>query len=75
MNRQQRRALKKVAGEKTTTAVDLMLNMPTECGVCKARFDRTNREMVNTWTVKVWNADRKVELFCPEHTPVATEQK
>lgn len=71
MNRQQRRALKKVTDKDTVTAIDMMLNMPKECNVCKAHFDATIKEMVMSWTVKVWNKERKVELYCPEHKPAA----
>jgi hypothetical protein len=73
VNRQQRRAMKKMVGQKSTTAVDMMLNMPKECNTCKASFDRTNREMAMTWTVKVYEAAKKVDLFCPECMKAETD--
>ncbi len=65
MNRQQRRAMKKIMGKESSTLIDMMLNMPTDCTDCKAAFDKTNREMVDTWTVSVKYDNQSIELFCP----------
>jgi hypothetical protein len=65
MNRKQRRTLNKIAGKEATSVIDLMLNMPTECNDCKSYFDKTNREMVDTWQVKVFKMMKRVELYCP----------
>ena len=66
MNRQQRRALGKQLGKDTASAIDLMLHMPNKCFICEALYDKKNREMVNTWSVEVYNEQKLVKLYCPE---------
>lgn len=76
MNRHERRKNKKLLGKEGSDLVDLMLNgTPDKCTTCQKPFDKKDKEMAMTWTVKVWNKERKVELYCPEHVPAATEQK
>ena len=65
MNRQQRRAMKKVMGKESSTIIDMMLNMPAECSDCQAAFDKTNREMLDTWTVSVKYDQKNIGLYCP----------
>jgi hypothetical protein len=66
MNRQQRRALGKQIGKEATSTIDLMLQIPTMCFICEALYDKKNREMVNTWSVEVFNEQKLVKLYCPE---------
>jgi len=66
MNRKQRRALKKQTDQKTTDTIELMLNIPNECLLCKKNYDKKDREMVKTWFVEVYNKEKKVNLYCPE---------
>ena len=37
-----------------------------ECLACKDEFDKTNREMVETWNVVVREDEGKVNLYCPK---------
>ena len=37
-----------------------------ECLACKDKFDKTNREMVETWNVVVRENEGIVNLYCPE---------
>ena len=37
-----------------------------ECLACKKEFDKTNREMVESWNVVVRQDEDKVNLYCPE---------
>lgn len=65
MNRKQRRATKKIMGEKATSTIDLMTSLD-KCTCCDAQFDKKSREHAMTWFVEVYKADKKVLLFCPE---------
>ena len=66
MNRKQRRQLGKAIGKDATSSLDLMLNMPTECSVCQAEFDKKDREKVTTWIVQVYKSEKNVVLTCPK---------
>ena len=66
MNRKQRRQLGKVAGKDAASKIDLMLSIPSECLTCKKPYDKTSKEMAMTWTVKVYESLKRVDLFCPE---------
>lgn len=66
LNRKQRRQLKKLTGEKATSTIDLMLDMPNECSICQTAYDKKSREMANTWFVEVYNSKKLVILTCPE---------
>ena len=37
-----------------------------ECLACKDKFDKTNREMVESWNVVVREGEGKVNLYCPK---------
>jgi hypothetical protein len=64
MNRKQRRAAKKVMGEKATSTLDLMTSLD-KCCVCEAQFDKKSREHAMTWYVEVFKTIKKVDLYCP----------
>lgn len=66
MNREQRRSLGKQLGKDAASTIDLMLHMPNKCFICEALYDKKNREMVNTWSVEVYNEQKLVKLYCPE---------
>jgi hypothetical protein len=63
MNRQQRRALEKMAGKSATSTIDLMLNIPDHCKICEKKFTKTKEELPN-WFVEVYKEDKKINLFC-----------
>lgn len=66
MNRQQRRALQKIAGKEAVSTIDLMLNIGSKCLTCDKPFDRMSKEMAMTWTIEVYNAAKETRLYCPE---------
>jgi hypothetical protein len=69
MNRKQRRAMESEMGKETTqkitSSLDLMMTLE-KCCVCDAPFDRKSKEQVTTWSVEVFKADKRVNLYCPE---------
>ena len=65
MNRQQRRALQKVAGKSATSTIDLMLNIGDKCLTCEAPFDRMSKEMAMTWFIEVYKETKETRLYCP----------
>jgi len=70
MNREQRRALKKkkVSEEekKLSDKIFLFEKLPDKCNACEAPFDKTNKAMVQSWSVVIRNKNERVTLFCPE---------
>ena len=40
--------------------------LPDNCLACEEEFDRTNKEMVQTWSVVVREEEGIVRLYCPE---------
>lgn len=68
MNRQQRRAMKKHAGQKATDEmsnhVALFGKLPKSCSACQKEFDKKSKEMVQSWSVVV--KQETVRLFCPD---------
>ncbi len=66
MNRKQRRTLRKQMGSEATSSLDLMLGISEQCLTCKKLYDKKDKEMVKTWFVEVFNAQKKVDLYCPQ---------
>ena len=71
MNRKQRRAaqreLKKQHGAEEEVAEKMVLfsKLPPECSACRDPFDKTDREMVTSWSVVVREQKQTVRLYCP----------
>ena len=69
MNREQRRALKKkkVSEEekKLSDKIFLFEKLPDRCNACAAPFDKTDKGMVQEWSVVIRNKNESVKLFCP----------
>ena len=69
MNREQRRALKKkkVSEEekKLSDKIFLFEKLPDKCNACTAPFDKTDKGMVQEWSVVIRNKNESVKLFCP----------
>ena len=71
MNRAQRRALAKTKTQKTCkeSQVDEKLGLfdkiPKECLTCMKPFDKTNKQMVMSWSVVVREKEGLVRLYCP----------
>ena len=66
MNRKQRRQLGKMAGKGTATKLDMMLNLPEKCHICKAAYDKTSKEMAMSWFIDVYEQQRLTILTCPD---------
>ena len=70
MNRQQRRAAAKQAGKEGNkeleTKIALFSKLPDECLTCEKPFDKTNKDMVMSWSVVVHGDQEVVRLYCPE---------
>jgi len=70
MNRKQRRTAaaqaKKQGNEELAAKVSLFGKMPDQCLTCTEPFDKTDKEMVMTWSVVVHGEEEVVRLYCPE---------
>jgi hypothetical protein len=69
MNRKQRRAAERKrkkgdAEQLMADKVHMFGQLPEKCDACKKTFDKTNRDMVFSWSVVV--KEQNVRLFCPE---------
>jgi tRNA U54 and U55 pseudouridine synthase Pus10 len=75
VNRKQRRAVKKHVGaqaqEKMANQVAQFGKMPEQCQICQKEFDKSNKEMVESWSVVV--KQEVVRLFCPDCMNTAKE--
>lgn len=67
MNREQRRAINKIAkNDEASSSIDLMLKIAEQCLTCNKPYDKMSKEMAKTWFVEVYKADKKVNLYCPD---------
>lgn len=68
-DRKIRRKREKDAKKKLAKEIKQKMNMfdkiGSECLACRTSFDKTNREMVSTWSVVVRQNEDKVNLYCP----------
>ena len=71
MNRKQRRERdrqikkSKEKGSDMERKLGLFELMPEDCFVCHKAFDKTNKEMVQTWNVVVRESEKSVKIYCP----------
>ena len=72
MNRQQRRKRDRtIKKSKSKTSefeqkLGLFDLIPSDCMICHKGFDKTNKEMVQSWSVVVREKERIVRVYCPE---------
>lgn len=72
MNRQRRRAQEQAEKKmsldekKLSEKIFLFNQLPQSCSACKKEFDKTNKDMVFSWSVVVRADNKKVNLFCPD---------
>ncbi len=70
MNRKQRRAAakqsKQAGQEEVAEKIALFGLMPDHCLTCEEPFDKTNKVMVEAWSVVVREEKELVRLYCPE---------
>lgn len=57
---------KKKADKEFEDTMDMYTNLPKSCLVCQKKFDKTDKEMVKTWTMTVKKKKSEVNLYCPE---------
>jgi|TARA_R110000824_G_scaffold160957_1_gene335947 hypothetical protein len=68
MNRQQRRAfykkLEKNTSKNFSNKISQFTQLPEECDACRKPFDKTDKKMVESWTVVT--RQEAVRLFCTQ---------
>jgi ribosomal protein L44E len=68
MNRKQRRAVSKHAGnpasEKLAQKISQFGKLPQQCTACQKEFDKQDKDMIQSWSVVV--KQEVVRLFCPD---------
>ena len=71
MNRRHRRAQEQaekkmsIDEKKLSEKIFLFNSLPETCSACKKEFDKSNKDMVLSWSV-VRADPKKVNLFCPD---------
>ena len=71
MNRKQRRARDKIIKKSKAETTDMEQKlglfglMSDECFICHKDFDKTNKEMVQSWNVVVREQEQSVKIYCP----------
>jgi len=65
-NRKISRAKKKRAEKELKEKIFMFDKLGEECLVCGKPFDKTDKELVQSWTVVVRQTQNKVNLYCPE---------
>ena len=70
MNREQRirmqKEAKKDGNQELEAKVALFGKLPDECLACTKPFDKTDRDMVMSWSVVVHGPEEVVRLYCPD---------
>ena len=64
-NRKMRRQREKKAQKEIKRKMNLFDRLPKECSACLSDFDKKDRAMVESWSVVVREAEKKVRLYCP----------
>ncbi len=64
VNREKRKQKRRDAKERLADQAASMINHPTECCICAAKFER-NKETVKSWMVTVVSEKKVVHLTCP----------
>mgnify|MGYP001399592652 FL=1 len=66
VSRKLRRSKAKKAQKEMQATLGLFEKIPDKCLTCEEKFDKTNKEHVNTWSVVVRKKEEKVNLYCPQ---------
>lgn len=72
-SRRLRRNSEKQAKKDLAQKVNMFDRLPDSCGACEKPFDKTDREMVTSWSVVVKDEKKQVSLYCPQCWKVANE--
>ena len=65
LSRKKTSKAKKEAEKEMAAKVALFGKLPDKCLTCGELFDKTNKEMVTTWSVVVRQKEDVVRLYCP----------
>jgi hypothetical protein len=65
LKRQHANKAKKDVEKEMATKIALFGKLPDKCLTCEEPFDKTNKDMVMTWSVVVREKEDKVRLYCP----------
>ena len=66
LRRKQEKEAKKQSKKELKEKVGLFDKIPEECLTCNAKFDKTDKEQVMTWSVVVRKQEGIVRLYCPD---------
>lgn len=66
LGRKLRRGKKKTAEKELKKKLNMFDRLPGCCVNCFEEFDKTNREMVQSWIIVERRKEKKVNLYCPE---------
>jgi uncharacterized protein with PIN domain len=66
ISRKLRRNKLKKAQKEVEATLGLFEKIADKCLTCEAKFDKTNKEHVSSWSVVVRKEEEKVNLYCPE---------
>ncbi len=73
MRRKKERADQKAAQKAAKGVQDAVEAMPNACGECGIKFDKSDKEKVNSWTLAVYD-DGRIHLACPDCGPTDEER-
>lgn len=57
--------MKSIIQEKLESKLSGINKVPDKCDVCAMTFDKTDKEQVFSWMLRVNQEDEKYDLFCP----------
>jgi hypothetical protein len=60
-----RKNKRKEAEKELAKKVNMFDRLPDKCMTCEKDFDKTDKEMVNSWYVIVREEEKRVNLYCP----------
>ena len=66
LRRKQEKTKLKSSRKQIKEKLDVSNQMPDICVTCKKIFDITNKDMVDTWCMEVYQTPASVKLYCPK---------
>ena len=66
IKRDNQKRIKKGLENEVKEKIGMFEKIGEECLACKDKFDKTNREMVESWNVVVRQDEDIVNLYCPQ---------
>ena len=74
MRRKREKAEQKAAQKAARGVQNAVEAMPNVCGECGIKFDKTDKESINKWTIAVYD-DGRIHLACPKCGPSEEEER